>query len=81
MCALHRPRSSHAIPRLDCQGRINLAKDPILDLMVGRCPGCQEEEEEEEGAEATRGQAMWLCPAEARRFSPETLGSGAPGAG
>lgn len=32
---------------------------------------------EEEEAQATGGQAMWLCPAEAHSFSPETLGSGA----
>lgn len=78
LCALRRPPSAHALRRLDCQMRINGAKGPILGLTEGGDFGCGEEEE---GAQETGGQAMWLCPAEAHSFSPETLGSGAPGAG
>lgn len=78
LCALRRPSSTHALPRLDCQMRINSAKGPVLGLTGGLGCGCGEEEE---GAQAAGGQAMWLCPAEAHSFSPETLGSGAPGAG
>lgn len=77
LCALRRPSSTHALPRLACQRRISSAKVSILGLTEGRGCGCGEEEE---GAQATGGQAMWLCLAEAHSFSPETLGSGAPGA-
>ena len=53
-------------------------KLPFLCQTEGLGPQCPEEQA---GVQARRGQATWLCPAEARGCSPvpETLGSGAPG--
>lgn len=77
---LRRPRSAHPLHRLDSKQRINSKKLPFLGQTEGLGPQCPEEQA---GAQARRGQATWLCPAEARGCSPvlETLGSGAPGTG